>query len=118
MKKYEKYSDPNHPELLVKPMLPKTTIKDITDSKTIIKLLDKKEVDGNISTLELQVITRIIKEHKCSSIFEIGTFDGRTTLNMIANAPKNAKIYTLDLPKDMIKKTNLKKIWNSPLSDI
>jgi predicted O-methyltransferase YrrM len=31
-------------------------------------------------------------------VFEIGTFDGRTTLNISRNAPDDARIYTLDLP--------------------
>jgi hypothetical protein len=33
-----------------------------------------------------------------SNIFEIGTFDGRTTLNLALNAPESCAIYTLDLP--------------------
>lgn len=33
-------------------------------------------------------------------IFEIGTFDRRTTLNMAYNSPLDTKIYTLDLPKE------------------
>jgi len=33
-----------------------------------------------------------------SIILEIGTFDGRTTINMAINAPSDCVIYTLDLP--------------------
>ena len=39
-------------------------------------------------------------------IFEIGTFDGRTTLNMAANA-KDAVVYTLDLPASHVGQTKL-----------
>ena len=38
--------------------------------------------------------------------FEIGTFDGRSTLNMAINAP-DAMIYTLDLPAEDIRKATL-----------
>ena len=31
-------------------------------------------------------------------IIEIGTFDGRTTLNLALNAPPTSHIFTLDLP--------------------
>ena len=32
------------------------------------------------------------------AIFEIGTFDGRTTLNLALNCAPEGKVYTLDLP--------------------
>ena len=35
-----------------------------------------------------------------SEIIEIGTFDGRTTLNLAMNAPKGSAVFTLDLPPD------------------
>ena len=34
------------------------------------------------------------------AILEIGTFDGRTTLNLALNSPSDTRIYTIDLPKD------------------
>jgi hypothetical protein len=33
-----------------------------------------------------------------TNLFEIGTFDGRTTLNLALNSPAQCVIYTLDLP--------------------
>jgi hypothetical protein len=36
-----------------------------------------------------------------SNLFEIGTFDGRTTLNLALNSPARCTIYTLDLPPDL-----------------
>src|SRR5262245_23957409 len=35
-----------------------------------------------------------------SEIIEIGTFDGRTTLNLAMNAPMGSTVFTLDLPPD------------------
>jgi len=39
---------------------------------------------------------------KARNIFEIGTFDGRTTRNMAANVTKDGHVYTLDLPSDLV----------------
>jgi len=53
--------------------------------------LDAQEV------LTLMAITAFLKPKK---ILEIGTSDGNTTLNLVANAAKGAKIITFDLPED------------------
>jgi predicted O-methyltransferase YrrM len=59
-------------------------------------------VDGNISGFELDVINRLVATKDPELIFEIGTFDGRTTLNLAANSRPDARIYTLDLlPAEM-----------------
>ena len=42
-----------------------------------------------------------MRRHKAETIFEFGTFDGRTTLNIAANTSPAAKIYTIDLPREM-----------------
>jgi predicted O-methyltransferase YrrM len=60
---------------------------------------------GNVSLFELEVISRIVAYYQPRKIFELGTFDGRTTLNMALNTPKDTHIYTLDLPKADIGKT-------------
>jgi predicted O-methyltransferase YrrM len=52
---------------------------------------------GHITEFELKTICQIVNKVKPKTIFEIGTFEGRTTLNMALNAPE-ANIYTLDLP--------------------
>ena len=41
------------------------------------------------------------------TIVEIGTFDGRTTLNIATNAPDGAIVYTLDLPQEKLWATGL-----------
>jgi predicted O-methyltransferase YrrM len=55
---------------------------------------------GHTTEFELKVISSLVKRHQPKTIFEIGTFEGRTTLNMALNAPPDAQIYTLDLPAD------------------
>ena len=56
--------------------------------------------DGNISTLELLILNNLVRTCTPKNIFEIGNFNGRTTLNFALNSPAEAKIYTLDLPAE------------------
>lgn len=65
-----------------------------------IMLLESFSKKGNVTLLELVVINILIRNHNPNLIFEIGTFDGRTTLNMAANSSAESKIYSLDLPKE------------------
>jgi predicted O-methyltransferase YrrM len=58
--------------------------------------------DGNITLAELTLICGYVAELSPARIFEIGTFDGRTTVNLAANAPEDAVVYTLDLPDELI----------------
>lgn len=60
-----------------------------------------KSNEHNTSAFELTAITSLIKDKNCSTIFEIGTYDGRTTRAMALNlATDSGKIYTLNLPPD------------------
>ncbi len=49
--------------------------------------------------LEVMVIAALAREAAPANAFEIGTFDGRTTLNIAANLKADGKVWTLDLPK-------------------
>jgi predicted O-methyltransferase YrrM len=53
---------------------------------------------GNVSIEEVCKICLIINFLKPRKILELGTYNGMTTLQMALNAPKDCKIYTLDLP--------------------
>lgn len=55
--------------------------------------------NGNVSERELIVINGIVRSTRPRRLFEFGTFDGRTTLNLAANAPEGARVLTLDLPR-------------------
>ena len=68
-------------------------------------MLDIREIDaadGNVTERELVTICRLVQTLKPRRLFEIGTFDGRTTVNLAANSPGDARVYTLDLPRDAI----------------
>jgi len=56
------------------------------------------KVRGNLTIDELAVIAILCQWLKPLMIFEFGTFNGRTTLNLAANTPADAKVFTLDLP--------------------
>lgn len=60
-----------------------------------------KSKEHNITAFELLAICTLLKDKGCNTIFEIGTYDGRTTRAMAMNlADENGKIYTLNLPPD------------------
>jgi predicted O-methyltransferase YrrM len=62
-------------------------------------------LDGNIenvSVAELKLILHLLLAGKGRAAFEFGTSDGRTTLNLAANLPQGARVYTLDLPRERL----------------
>ena len=77
------------------PTMPLTTV---LDSKLDIRLLHPLSEPGNVTLLELLVISSLARRATPPVIFEIGTFDGRTTLNIAANLDPEGRVYTLDLP--------------------
>jgi len=59
-------------------------------------------VDGNVTDRELITICRMVRDSRPDRLFEFGTFDGRTTVNMAVNAAPGAIVCTLDLPRSKI----------------
>jgi hypothetical protein len=66
------------------------------------QVLSPEPIDGNVSLLELLILCTVAKENNVKAAFEIGTFNGRTTLNLALNMPSEANVYTLDLPSENI----------------
>jgi len=52
----------------------------------------------NVNEMELLVIAALAREVAATTAFEIGTADGRTTLNLANNMPNRGTVYTLNLP--------------------
>lgn len=94
---------PNDPPL----MLPVADLKDILGDSIEVAVKEPDNADGNVSPLELMVISAMVGKHGKTACFEIGTFDGRTALNLAANTPDACRIYTLDLPPADLQKTSL-----------
>jgi hypothetical protein len=91
----------------VKPLLPKAAINDIVNEDTSIYLSDVGLCSGEVTCVELAAISSLVKKTAALNIFEFGTFNGRTTLNLAFNSLPQAKIYTLDLPQAMASKAKL-----------
>jgi hypothetical protein len=86
--------------LLKPPALPAVDAGSIVaPSRFHINMLEPQAVDGNVSLYELFVINALVAQQAPLRIFEFGTFNGRTTLNLAANSPADARIFTLDLPR-------------------
>jgi hypothetical protein len=80
------------------PILPAIDLSKIVGVTEPLKILEPDQKDGNVSYLEILAISSIVAFYRPAKIFEIGTFDGRTSLNMAANSPVESVVYTLDLP--------------------
>ena len=72
---------------------------------SVLRLSQLDVAPGNVSLTELTLIAAICAARKPATIFEIGTFDGRTTLNLAENSASDAAIFTLDLPASQIDDT-------------
>lgn len=65
-----------------------------------IRLVETSKRDGNVNLAELAILAQAAAAIPPDRIVvEIGTFDGRTTLNLAVNAGA-ARVFTLDLPPD------------------
>jgi predicted O-methyltransferase YrrM len=64
---------------------------------TLVRTYDRDE-HTSVTLAEIAALSSIIKHTKVRNIFEIGTYQGNTTLQLAANSPGDAKITTLDLP--------------------
>lgn len=72
-----------------------------------IRIVEPSGRDGNVSLVELVVLNHLVAQRSPQTIFELGTFDGRTTINLAANAPHDARVFTIDLPKSQMQGTKL-----------
>jgi len=91
----------------VKATVPRIKQSDLVSDQESIQLRQSTVADGNVATEELAFIARLAKRRNPKTIFEIGTFNGRTTLNLAANSPEDTKVYTLDLPREKLESTKL-----------
>ena len=67
-----------------------------------VSVVAARKANGNVRLSELAVLAKAAAAVPAEgSIIEIGTFDGRTTLNLAANSAADTKVFTLDLPPDV-----------------
>lgn len=65
-----------------------------------IKLIEGSPIDGNTTDPEQRALIALVQELRLADpqIFEFGTFDGRTAINLAHHT--NGSVFTLDLPQD------------------
>jgi hypothetical protein len=83
-----------------RPALPEVDLYDLVPPATRFQLREPEEREGGVSLYDLVVIAAIVSDLRPSASLEIGTFNGRTTLNIAANSADDAVTYTLDLPAE------------------
>ena len=88
-------------------ILPLVSIEDLAPD-IIPKLINTNAEDGNVSAYELECISKLIKANNPKTIFEIGTFNGLTTLHLAVNSNPETRIHTLDLPENEVHSTKLR----------
>jgi predicted O-methyltransferase YrrM len=65
-----------------------------------IELLYPLPRAGGVRVDELVIISAIVRHLKPKRLVEIGTAEGRTTLNLALHSPQDSEVITLDLPPD------------------
>jgi len=87
--------------------LPQVDLSDLISQEPWIQIRESENSSGNVTLFELMTIIKFIWHYTPQRVFEIGTFDGRTSLNMAANCPEESKVFTLDLQKSQLNTTTL-----------
>jgi predicted O-methyltransferase YrrM len=59
-----------------------------------------REDYGGVSLLEAKILAASIRLLKPRTLFEIGTFNGASTVQLALNAPAEAVVHTVDLPEN------------------
>jgi Methyltransferase domain len=87
--------------------LPVLSLNEVIGDVPQVTLYEVSTAAGNTTLLEQIVLARLAETAGPKNIFEFGTFDGRSALNLVAHSPKDAHLYTLDLPASEMKSAKL-----------
>jgi len=87
--------------------IPGVSVEKVLPDFSEARILSPIGTYGNANHFDLMVINELVRRNKPRTIFEIGTFDGRTTLNLAHFSPPDAKIFTLDLPASGLENAKL-----------
>ena len=88
-------------------LLPRIAVDDVADGRAPVVIPRPTGVDGNVTLLELLILAQNVASRGARRVFEFGTFDGRTTSALAANAAADAIVWTLDLPASAASSTVL-----------
>ena len=78
--------------------VPTVRLDEVVASDVSVQLEAPTNKGGDVSLTELLVIAALVRQRQPQVMLEIGTLDGRTTLNMAANSGDSSRVFTLDLP--------------------
>jgi len=94
--------------------LPTRSVFDLfNELEAEIRLENLPTVSGGATLAELCVISYLVKTLAPETVFEFGTLEGRTTLNLALNSPDNCQVFTFDLPE-----ADRRKYYEKRLSEI
>ena len=71
-----------------------------TEKVTGLEMLYPCARPGGVSVNELMMLCLFVRHRQPQRLVEIGTADGRTTINLALHSPQNAEIFTFDLPPE------------------
>jgi predicted O-methyltransferase YrrM len=94
---YLSFSLRKYDEFMGKGLPVKSPVKDM-DPREMLTIPARFHSGGGTDAREILILaaaTRLVRPRR---IFEIGTYNGRTTAVFILNAPSDCDVYTLDLP--------------------
>jgi predicted O-methyltransferase YrrM len=77
---------------------PEVQLTKLMDSSTSVQLHDLPAEPYNVTITELLALAAITSQLDARTVFEFGTADGRTTLNLAANINLSGQVYTINLP--------------------
>jgi predicted O-methyltransferase YrrM len=80
--------------------VPSCPLVTLFDGPRTVTLIDLDQTDGNTTLLEQLVILGLAKQRGARTVFEFGTFNGRTAANLALTLGPEAEILTVDLPAD------------------
>jgi hypothetical protein len=90
-----------HARFLQATRLPEVSWKNCADRRAP-GIWEHQKENGNIRISELGILSALAGScEDGSDLFEIGTFDGRTTFNLAMNSPSRCRVFTLDLPPEL-----------------
>ena len=82
--------------------LPEIEPSEILPAARPVEVREVEAWSHNVVVFELCLLNALVRRLRPEAIFEFGTFDGRTTVNLLASAPPDAHAYTLNLPSEAV----------------
>lgn len=92
-----------------KPTVRRVPIAQLVPGDTALSLSHVTSENWQVSTYELASIVAIVLSRKPECFFEFGTFDGRTSLNVLRNSP-STRMVSIDLPPADVRLPDQKQV--------